>query len=265
MIVLAYSLLATPPADYEPWLPIIGWQNLVTAANIEADDEDPDFPAVRLANPNTNELWLSTILTTQYVTVTLESPEEIDYVAIARHNWGTAGITVSIEGYTTADGWVEIVEEFIPADDTPLICRFAAASYEAVRIKLQPDATEPLAGVVYVGALLVLEWGVQAGHTPLPYGRERNIVAGRSESGEYLGRIQSGGARKSRAEIRNLSADFYRESVDPFFAFGGPFFFAWDPQDHPTEVGYAWCVNDPVPVPELDGRISISLDMEAIA
>jgi hypothetical protein len=134
-----------------------------------------------------------------------------------------------------------------------------------VRVKLVPAGIAPSAAVLYAGELLTLEQGVQAPHTPLPYGRARNITTGRSESGEYLGRIESGAQRRSKADIRNLTPAFYRGHVDPFLVNGGPFFFVWAPQEYPDEVGYAWCTNDPVPVPELDGRIGITLELEAIA
>ena len=43
---------------------------------------------------------------------------------------------------------------------------------------------------------------------------------------------------------------WYRDNIDPMLTAQPrrPFFFAWDPQNFPREVGYAWLTNNPVPV-----------------
>lgn len=262
MIVLSSSLIVSPPAGFGAHLPIILWQTLVTTSNLAADHEDADFPAVRLANPNTNELWVSDDTGDQDIIISLSGTEPVDGVGIARHNFGTAGITVSIEVDTGA-GYTEVAS-LLPGDDSPILFVFEEANAVNVKVHLAVGDTAPEAAVLYVGKTLQLEWGVQAGHTPINYGRERDIITGRSEAGDYLGRVQSGGMLKSRAEIRNLSPAFYRTYVDPFLADGGPFFWAWAPAAYPLEVGYVWCTNDPVPVPSLPGYIDISLDLEGI-
>jgi hypothetical protein len=263
MIVLSSALIISPSAGVSLHLPIIGWQNLVTTSNLVADFEDADFPAVRLANPNTNELWVSSSTADQYVTITLSGTDEVDYFAIARHNFGSDAVVVSVEA-DTGSGYAEVGPETLPGDDSPILWRFTEINPTAIRLKLQPGSVAPQAAVIHVGKLLQMEWGVQAGHTPINYGRERDIVAGRSEAGDYLGRIQSGGRLITQANIKNLSDDFYRDEVDPFIEDGGPFFWAWDPQDHPAEVGYVWFTNEPKPVPSIAGHIEISMDLEGI-
>jgi hypothetical protein len=263
VIVLSPALVVSLGGILGTHLPIIGWQNLVTVSNIVADHEDADFPAARLANPNTNELWKSDSTDDQDIIVTLSGSDAVNYVGIARHNFGSAGITVSIE-VDDGGGYVEVAE-FIPGDDSPLLFWFETVTPLSVKIHMAVGSVAPQAAVVFVGELLRMEWGVQAGHTPINYGRERDIITGRSEAGDYLGRIESGGKLRTRAEIRNLSPSFYREEVDPFLAYGGPFFFAWAPTAYPRESGYVWCVNDPVPNPShLAGYIDLSLDLEGI-
>ncbi len=143
--------------------PIIGYQNLVTAANISSTTENPDFPATNLANPSTSLKWVGDASppADEYITIEVNADEEIDYVGIGRHNFGTAQITVSIEGLADADAlpqvWDEIVQETIPANDQPLILRFTPAGYASLRIRLQPGLADPTAAVVYVGKLLVLQ------------------------------------------------------------------------------------------------------------
>lgn len=268
MLFLSPSLLLGASPALGLHLPIILWRNLATIGNIAADEEVEDYPATNLVNPVTTSLWKSGATSEQLITIDINSADPVDGVGIARHNFGSGGVTVSIEGLTAepeAD-WEELFPETLIGNDDPVLFRFEKAFLIGLRVRLQPADVEPQAAVLYVGEVLTLEWGVQVGHTPLPYARERDIVVGRSESGEFLGRIQTGGARRSRAEIANLSPAFYREHVDPFFAQSPPFFFAWAPLAYPGEVGFAWLTNDPVPVPShLAGYINITLELEGIA
>ncbi len=266
MYILNPSLIITPSADLDTRLPVIGWHNVVTVATIAATSEDADHPVTELANQITYLYWLSASTGTQYLTATLSGVDEVDYVAIARHNLGSAGVTVSVEANIGA-GWVEVFPAYLPADDKPLLLRFTGvASPTGVRVKLVPDGTEPSAAVLYIGKLLVMERGVQPGHTPLPYALSRNIVSGRSVSGEYLGRIEHGAALKSSANFRFLTADFVREELNPFLEDGGPFFFVWQPEEYPDEVGYAWCANDPIPtISHLSNFSDVTLELEALA
>lgn len=255
-----YAEFATAPGNH---LPLILWENLVTVSNIEADHEDADYPATNAANPATNLYWLSDDTGDQDVIITLSGTDPVDCVGIADHNFGTAGITVSIEA-DTGSGYAEVFAGVLPGTDEPLMFLFDEIDPIAIKISLLVGDTAPQAAVIFVGKSLRLEWGVKAGHTPLTYGRVRDIVTGRSQGGHYLGRMQSGGFRQSRAEWGNLDPDFYRDEVDPFIAYGGPFFFAWAPEAYSGEVAYCWPTNDPVPVPALAGHIDISLDLEGI-
>lgn len=271
MIVISEALqlaqTSEPDADY----PVLGWHNLVTRANIAADSELADYPATNLANPSTvaRQGWRSDSLSVQYVTVSPSIDEDINYAAVARHNFGSAEIAVAVEGLTAQDGaeWQEIVEERFLGNDEPAIFRFDPSGYIGLRLKLTPNAVKPKAAVLYVGRLLVFEMGVQPGEAPITYARERNVVNGRTQGGDFVGRIVNGGSRKTGVTINLLSADWYRETLDPFMEASAevPFFWAWRPQTYPREVGYAWLTADPRPNPaHLAGYINVQLQMEGI-
>lgn len=267
MIVLPQSLVLAPSAGFLTYLPIIGWHNLVTFDGVSADHEDPAYPATNLANDSTNLRWLSTSTALQYVYATLSTSEAVNYVGIARHNFGSTGATITVQGRTAepdAD-WVDLSPEYSPAHDRALLFRFANAFLVDIRLKIVPGTGAPSMAIFYVGALLVMERGVDVGHTPLPYARHRKMIAGRSEGGEYLGKIESGGVLRSRVDFNNMSPDFYRDEVDAFVEANQPFFFAWAPDAYPDEVGFAWFVDDVMPVPaHLAGWTNLSIEMEAI-
>jgi hypothetical protein len=381
--------------------PVIGWRNIATASTIVADTEEGNYPASNLANPSTNLGWRAGAAGEQYLTITTNEIDPIDYIAVARHNWGSGEIPVSVEGLI--DGvWEEIVEEVMLPDDGPALFRFELQSMPMVRIRLQasdasvesalttttirepsttflfgsaytivdrtsaliPGAvvssigiysalaatlkakivkrnsagnydvtvsqsfahpgggwvdlelstpytvpssgsyylaalvssavtssvtalgdrafklgditgtgqsgfTEdntvggslpmrytyqalPRAAVVYAGKLLVVERKVYAGHMAITDGIKVSVANGRSESGNFLGRIVLGESRETVIPLSLISPDWFRTYMRPFLKEGRdlPFFFAWRPQTYPREVGYGWLTDDPMPTPD---------------
>lgn len=265
----ALTLAAQENADY----PIVGWNNLATTDTVSADQEDANYPVTNLANPATNLVWKSGSTADQYLTVLFGVEAEVDYIAMARHNLGTGLVAVTVQGLpfggnpATDGDWDDLVAQNLLADDAPAIWRFAPTELIGVRLKLEPDAAQPQAAVLYCGKLLVFERGVQPGHTPIPYARQRDIVAPRSQAGEFLGRVISGGSLVSAVNITKLTPAWYRSTLDPFFEVAAeqPFFWAWSPERYPDEVGYVWLSNQPMPNPsDLSGNIDVQLQLEGL-
>jgi len=272
-IVASRAVVAALAETTEANRPLLLWRGVVTINTIAAMSELEAYPATNLANPSTQSLqgWRSDSLEPQYVTVSpIASEDKIDAVGIAAHNFGSAGVTVSVERLGTAEDatWVEVFEPFIPGSDKPLLLWFDGDFAGGLRIKLVPDTVKPRAATLCVGKALVMEKGVQAGHTPLPYGRNRKVVTGLATSGAYLGRIVEAGTLRSEASIINLSPDWYRQNLDPLAADSAewPFFWSWRSEEYPTEVGYAWLLSELIPVPaQKNGRINVTFQMEGIA
>lgn len=268
MIVISSALALSAAYQLDAALPVIGWHNLATVTSLTADSEHANYPVGNLANTNTTLRWQSESTGDQYITVTLSTEEAVDYLAVARHNFGSTGIVLSVEGLSGEEEaeWEELVSETMPADDAPILFRFEASYLTAIRLKLQPDEVEPRAAVMYVGSLLVCQRGTQPGHTPLPYGKRRTIINNRSEDGEYLGTIQTGEGLESTVQFNYFDPAWYRENFQPFLDEAPPFFFAWHPQTYPDEVGFAWLREDAVPVPShLAGYINVTLQMDGLA
>lgn len=245
--------------------PVIGWHNVATAGLIDATSSDANYPASNLANPATHLEWRSEIATEQYITISTDYVDDIDYVGIAGHNFSSAEIPVSIGYFDTSSPpvWVALVEDVMLPDDGPAIFRFTAQSRSYVTIRLGAGSEEPRAAVVYVGKLLVIERKIYVGHTPLPDGIKSSVVNGRSESGKFLGRIELGEWRESTIPLSLVSPDWFRTHMRPFLREGKnfPFFFAWRPEDYPFETGYAVLMEDPVPAPAGPSNL-IAFDMK---
>jgi len=231
--------------------PVIGWHNVVTSSTIVATNEDANYPASNLANPATHLEWRSDDDGDQYLTITTNEVDPIDYLAVAGHNFFSEEIPTSVEGFISGV-WTEILEDVMLPDDGPVIYRLEAQSLSQVRLKMQaPSGHFPRAAVVYVGKLLVIERKIYVGHTPLPDGIKSSVVNGRSESGKFLGRIELGEWRESTIPLSLVTPDWFRTYMRPFLREGKnlPFFFAWRPEDYPFETGFAFLMEDPTPTP----------------
>ena len=266
-LILSPSIVLTEPTEFDSTLPIIGWDNQITVAGTEADLEEDDFPATNAANPATNLFWRSSSTDEQYLTFALNEERSSDYIGIARHNLGSAGVVVSVEVQNFAGGeWVELVEGFVVPDDAPILIRFLEIAASSIRLKLIPLATEPEIAVVYIGNLLVVPMGIPFGHTPLIDGRVTRTTSGNSEAGDYLGSIILSQKLTTSVSFQYLDADWYRRVMRSFISLGRgtPFFFSGFPESRPREAGYAWLTNDPRPSFIEAERVNITLDMGGI-
>lgn len=264
MTVISGQFVLSAEDQYTLDHPVIGYENLATTDNTVATVENTNYPASNLLNPATNLKWVAeadTAFSDIYLTVTLDGFSEVDYVGIAGHNFGTVGAIISIEGTTEFDSngdpiWdsaYPLSDETILANDRPAIFRFTRDFLFGVRVRIQypvlgsgDDLIEPEAAVLYVGKLLTLQRKIYVGHSPISLSRAANVSNGRSESGNFLGRIVLGESNYTSVNLANLTPDWVRNYLDPFLeeAVETPFFFAWRPQSYPTEVGFAWMTDD---------------------
>jgi hypothetical protein len=271
LILPTFGSLVDNPAG----VPLIGYQNIVTPANVFSLTADVAHPISNVANPATHLFWRATFATgSEIIEITPTSADPIDYIGIAGHNLGSAGIGVYVEDVGSSPN-VPLIDpsNFLTvANDSPVIIRFQPGVYSDLRVWLDSGgkAVPPQIAVIYVGKLLVLERGIKVDvvHTPIPFGRRTRVVSGMSETGNFLGRIILSESRASRAEFFGFTPDFYRNYIDDFLAAaqGNPFFWAWAPTDYPLETGFAWLSNDAVPEISPDHlRVALALDMAGLA
>lgn len=266
MIILAPSLIITPDDEFPNTYPVIGWHNQVVFNQITADSSEAAYPPSNLANPQTSSKWVSAITTEQLVTVSSLAGLS-NYVGIARHNFGSTGATVSVETITAEPGadWEVVFPGAVPADDAPLMLIFPEGYYTGVRLRILPDDAAPEAAVLYVGKILRMMRGVQPGFVPLRDAAVPDTVEGLSESGEFLGAIINSQSRTTTADFKALDRDWYNENVRPFVIEGNrkrPFFFAWNPEAYPDDVGYCWFSSTVRPNPAyLAGELDLSMPM----
>lgn len=261
MIVISSSLVLSEPEQYTLNHPVVGYINLAIESAVEATTSADAYPIDNLTNIATYLKWIAEPADPdddQYVTVDLSGTDDVDYLAIARHNMGTGLLAVSVEGALTVDSagdpeWDELTAPQLVANDDPILFRFTRDTYLTVRLRIQPSTLvakpAPEIAVLYVGALLTLQRTIYVSHRPINYARSKTITNGRSESGEFLGRFVLGSQLGSGFGLENLTPAWVRTLLNPFIAASDttPFFFAWRPETYPNEVGFCWMTNDPQP------------------
>lgn len=262
----AFSLVL---GDENPNSPLVGYHNVITSTNIAATSSNASYPVSNLANPSTAPLqeWRGTSAVLHYLTATLSGSVEVDYVAVAAHNFGSKQMQISVEANIGA-GWVQVADALLLPTDSPLIVRFTPDYYTGVRLKLGAGTAAPRCAVMYVGKLLPLQRNIYVGHTPITLARKRNVVTGQNEEASFLGRITLGGFASNGVSLQNLTPGWYRSKMHPFIqaAESTPFFFAWRPQGYPREVGFAWFTGE-LPVPKnqrSNGMMQVDFNMRAM-
>jgi len=246
--------------------PRIGYHNIITADNISADEEATDEPVRNLANPATYLSWRGTTTNQQAVSIALVSAEEVNYFAIAKHNLGSTGATVAFEYSTNGSDWTT-VKTIEPSSDYALIVEFDAVSAQFYRLNITPGSAAPAIAVLYVGQILVLQRRIYVGHTPITFGRKTIVSNGRSENGQFLGRVMRREFLQTSVDLKNITPSWYRNYMDPFVqsARTKPFFFAWRPQQYPNEVGFAWLTNDVEVSNQLpNGYMQLSMRLQGV-
>lgn len=234
--------------------PLIGWQSIVTTSNLSATSELTSRPLINMWNPDTNLYWESDTVPSSgliYIYIENSLSKSIDYLGIARHNFGSAGIEYTLQESDDDITYTDVTTARTPSDDRAIVDYFDQSNSAYYRIELNCGSTAPIIGHIKLGASLILQRPMYVGHKPETLGRFRKSITNVSDTGQYLGQVVV--RRWQRGEVRQQHTDptWVREVLQEFIKHvaldrddddtaQGPFFFAWRPADYPLEVIYGW-------------------------
>lgn len=241
---------------------IIGYNNVLNFSNVSATSELISRPITNIARPATAYPWEAASTDTQTITIQTGG-QEIDYIGIARHNLNQIGLTVTVK-YNGAT----VVPATEISDKQAILFLQNSAVPDTVELIIEGAIEPPVIGVIYVGKALVLQRNIYVGHTPINYGRVYDTVNGVSENGQYLGEIVKKVMNTTSVSLQNLTPDWYRTQLDPFFSLSPrvPCFFAWRPDSYPAEIGYCWIEGSPRPENQRsNGMMSVSWNFKGQA
>lgn len=200
--------------------------------------------AANVLNAATYSRW--SFADAQALTITLPAAQSIDAVGLGAHSFANA--TAVIE-YSTSDGgaW-QLFANSQSGAAAMLFLRTSPVSVKRLRVIVTAGGPQVL-GVVYAGIALQMQRPIYKGHSPATMSRITDYQSNESEGGQWLGRNVIRQGLKVDLSWSKLSADWVRQYFDPFAAAARttPFFVAWNPQEFPREVTYAWTTTDPTP------------------
>lgn len=231
--------------------PILGWQSIVTLANLNATSEDAERPIENAWNPDTSQYWQASTDGTIHITIDNPNQDPVDYLGIARHNFGGAAVGFTLEESDNGIDWTDVFTEQFVDDNRAIVHYFDEISALHFRLKMVSDGTNPRIAHIKLGQALILPRPIYVGHSPSTLSpRARRIVNG-SETGQYLGQIVTRRWHESSCKQENLDPAWVRNNLFDFIqhtqnslpddgSAQGTFFWAWRPADYPREIIYAW-------------------------
>ncbi len=273
MLVISSNLvLSAADAALPEGTPRILWDDIVTFGNITADSEADGYPITNVSNPATDQEWRAASATDVEITITIGVVADQGLLGIARHNFGSAGISAEIGYYDSGPSWVNLAGPQIPASDEPLLFQFTETSYSALVIRLGTGSEAARAAVIKAGPTLLMPRGVDIEDYLVPrFARKTEFAAPLLERGDYNGRIiTSQYIAGVEHTYSHLEADFLRDELVPFInsvqADDQPFFYAMRADDGVSyDVAYAWFTDDPMPKRNpATGRYKVTFEMGGI-
>lgn len=251
--------------------PIIMFDNRLNDCTPSATSTAAGYDVLNLRDLRPYTAWKATGNATQYITLPMTGAKAADCLALYKHNLGTAGATVSVECSNDPFFAVDVIVAlagFIPINDKSIIKTFTQISKENWRLKLTGMSASPQIAILCIGNKLQFERFV-AGPEFDPNEEEIKGRSVKDDDGQILGAdidhikvtISPSWKYLTPAWVK----DTFRPSWDDHISRLKPFFFAWDPGDHPDEVHFVR-VSDgqKLRMPYDPVRRSLNLDLHGV-
>lgn len=216
--------------------------------------------------PNTADRWVLTSSGSDRVTFTMPENRIIDTVSIGAHNISSIGATVEVL-YDADDGGGGLISigKKTPTENTALMFHASSGvSARRVQVSITNGSGGLFVGSVYAGVALQMQRPFFSGHTPINLSAVTDYFSSRTETGNFIGREIRSREFKTSAAWNNLGDNWYRTYFQPFVESAKtlPFYFAWNLDQHPNDVGY--CMTSADIAPSYSGvrdLFSVSFDM----
>lgn len=251
MIVLTSTFLAAAQTSTPAINPRIGWKNYVadlSAGNITVSGETANGPRDSILTPDTAEYWEPDALPA-WMVLDLGQALTINYVGLV-HNLASVRASVKLQyGPDPAFATSALFgTEIAPDDDAPLMFLDTDKIGRYLRIDIN-GSVPPKIPVIYAGPALAMEKAVSGPYRPISMARKTVLRRTMSRDGQFLGQAFRRNGVQSDVAFKSLTGPWVRANFDVFsrHARSKPYFFSWNPQDLPREVGYVWTDKDIVP------------------
>lgn len=264
----------TPANNY----PAIGWHSVIRPAVLNVSSQQAGRTVENLWAPDTASYWQPQAESNSSIGFA-QFEGEPNYIGIVRHNLGSSAISYQLFYQLTNGAPLQPLSGVVqPLDNSPILHEFTPPpSNYFITLRFYHSAQNlPIVAHVKLGNLLRLQRKIFVGHKPIGLTQYADGVTQTSESGQYLGRINTSLWRKSSVSQSNITQDFIYQHIAPFIAHAnctahdngtpqGPYFFCARPETHPQDVVYGWTHNTIHPDnQQANGMMGFNFDIEGI-
>jgi hypothetical protein len=226
------------------------YDNILTSpllTSVTPTSQRTGFSAANCYDWYTTSYWSPAIGSAGFLLyATFSSAVTADYLAIYRHNLGSAGGAFYVD--YSHDNWATYTSACFStsATDNELkIILFTAitARYWRVVFSLTP-ATPFYVGVVMLGRKLPLYRGMIGGFVVPRHGRKNEIINQKTEGGQFVGRVKTSQGARSSINFKHVTQSWVRANWEAFVRHAEllPFLFSWNHDTYPQDAVY--CVTD---------------------
>lgn len=226
--------------------PRVLWNSVSRRGTVAVSTEATGFEGVNAATATTYDAWKPTALPATW-TLTFDTSEQVNAVAIDTHTCGTSGATVVVQEWT-GSVWADVVSG-TPTDDEPMAFLFSARTTDRLRINVT-GSTAPSIAVIHCSYALEIPQPVYMGATtPIDMALQTEFETVQSAEGHYLGRSIMRRKNKNDFTVQHLTETYVRATLMPFIkdARTYPYFLLERPYTRPTALSYRWMDQDIVP------------------
>ena len=240
------------------------WLRDLAASAITVSGETEEGPKDMPLRPDTATYWRPPALPATWV-ADLGQTRNVDYGGIVG-SLGSSRASVLMETSIDDGVWTALGQEALPANDAPLLFLDSSRQARMVRWTFKGTGAIPRVQAFYAGEILAMPKPPEAPFKPLNLSRKTVRKATMSRGGQFLGQEIQRMGMQGDVSFALLDASWIRETFDLFVqsARRYPYFFAWQPQAYPLEVGYVWTDVDIVPSQATFGLMNVGWPMQGI-
>lgn len=237
------------------WLaPRFGMDNVFTEANASASSEAANHPVTKALSRATFDQWRPTGNTSEWIAAEFDS-QIINYVALARYQFGGADVTVQYKSgtdwisMTTGEGGLELDfanDEYYIYDPHPdsgevIIFEFQGIQISGIRLLIENGTAPARIGVIYAGRALVPDMGLSRNWAMPSLNSDARYTTPINEEGAFLGRNKLSRTSEVRFTLDPVKYEWSTDRWRPFIsdALEFPFFMWWKTRNRSESI---YCV-----------------------
>jgi hypothetical protein len=214
--------------------PIIAWNNLAADGTASTTTGTETASAAYLLTGTTYDPWSATPSSgTARVQVDMGAAADVSFVAIAAHNMGSVGATVSVQYSTNGSSWTDCGSgEVEPVDNQAIGFWFTTVSARYWRVVITGASGSVYIGALYVCDPIISPQRIYQTYTPPVTPTSVTLLANRSGN-HVLGTAVTNKGSSATATLQHLHRDFVEGEewigFQNHFNDGKAFFWAWRP------------------------------------